>query len=132
LDSFGIADPLGNCLNFRDNRAAHCLATFSPTKKWAFAHFMSSTRQFQLYRVWWKTQLPQGAGSLQADYKRWKLTSIRAGIVTGRPSLRPGRNFHRETASTAFSSRPRPSDCATRMLTAWPEVSTSTTRTTVP
>src|SRR5437016_6535971 len=53
-------------------------------------------------------------------YRRWKLTSIVAGTVTGLPDRMPGLNLQRDTASTAFSSRPSPSDLATRTLTARP------------
>ncbi len=59
-------------------------------------------------------------------YSRRKLTSICASTVTGLPSLVPGLKRHFFTASIAFSSRPSPRLCSTRMLTALPSGLTCT------
>ena len=51
-------------------------------------------------------------------------TSTCASTVTGLPSFMPGLNRHFFTASMAFSSRPHPKLCRTRMLMALPLAST--------
>src|SRR5215831_8296807 len=88
-----------------------------------------------------KAQKQNGADRLRSTpffptdkslYSKRKLTSIWASTVTGFPSLVPGLNFHFFTASIAFSSRPRPKLCKTRMFTARPLGSTWTYSSTVP
>ena len=66
------------------------------------------------------------------DYSKRKVTSIIAETSTGWPFFSPGRKRHCLTASTAFSSRPRPSALTTLISRTVPSRCTTKFSTTVP
>src|ERR1035437_3404426 len=70
--------------------------------------------------------------SAATDYNSLKLTTTSACIGIATRSFMPGLNLHCFTASTAFSSRPRPRLRLTWMSTTLPSLSTVIKSTTVP
>src|ERR1700691_3069978 len=75
---------------------------------------------------------PLFSGLILDNYSNLNVTSIWAYTGTARPSFMPGLNFHCFTASSAFSSRPKPTALTTRGSFTWPSASTTICTSTVP
>ena len=72
----------------------------------------------------WSKKLRAARSRAVGCYSSRKFTSMWASTVTGLPSFRPGLKRHLFTASSAFSSSPRPIPFTTLMCVACPVSST--------